>query len=88
MATLSEEAVAAIRSISPNFLESASNCDVEAMTAFHAEGAVRIEPGIGPALQGRDAILASFENAPCTNMDFTVEPVRVEGRGDLAYAWS
>ena len=49
---------------------------------------VRIEADEGPALQGRGAIRASLSEEFCDVLiDFTVQNMRVEGHGDLAYAW-
>jgi uncharacterized protein (TIGR02246 family) len=86
--TLSEEDIAAIKSISPNWAQSFLDCDLDAAAALYAESAVRINPAQGPALRGRDAIRASLDEAFCDRLvDFTIQNMRVDGRGDLAYAW-
>jgi uncharacterized protein (TIGR02246 family) len=87
-AGLSEEDVAAIKSISPTWAQSWLDCNIEAAVALYAEDAVRIEADEGPALEGREAIRASLDEGFCDILiDFTIDNVRVEGQGDLAYAW-
>ena len=87
-AGLSEEDMAAIKSISPTWAQSWLDCNIEAAAALYAEDAVRIEADEGPALEGREAIRASLDEGFCDILvDFTIDNVRVEGQGDLAYAW-
>ena len=85
---LSEEDVAAIKNLSPTWAQSWLDCNIEAAAAIYAEDAVRIEADEGPALEGREAIRASLDEGFCDILvDFTIDNVRVEGQGDLAYAW-
>lgn len=87
-APLSDEDISAIKSISLTWAQSMLDCDLDAAAALYAEDAVRIEADEGPALQGRGAIRASLSEEFCDILiDFTVQNMRVEGHGDLAYAW-
>ena len=87
-APLSDEDISAIKSISLTWAQSMLDCDLDAAAALYTEDAVRIEADEGPALQGRGAIRASLSEEFCDVLiDFTVQNMRVEGHGDLAYAW-
>jgi len=83
---LSEDDVAAIRTVFEVHRQNALASDWAADAALHAEDAVRLPPN-GAPIRGRAAIQAALAQVD-TVLDFTVNTVEIDGRGDLAYAWT
>ena len=83
---LSEEDVAAIRTFFEVHRQNALASDWAADAALYAEDAVRLPPN-GAPIRGRTAIQAALAQVH-TVLDFTVNTVEIDGRGDLAYAWN
>ena len=84
-AGLSEEDVAAIRSILPQVDRAILAGDWGAAVAVMTEDGLWLPPN-GPAIQGRDAMQAYLESADPAMTEHTLEWPEVDGRGDLAYA--
>jgi len=83
---LSEEDVAAIRTVFTVHRQNALASDWAADAVLYAEDAVELPPN-GVPIQGRAAIQAAraqLDRVP----DFTLNIVEIDGSGDLAYAWN
>jgi uncharacterized protein (TIGR02246 family) len=83
---LSSEDVAAIRALQQTWLRAIRDGDWSAAAALHAEDAVRLPPD-GKEERGRAAIQASIAQMQPPSVVHG-EVVEIEGRGDLAYAWT
>jgi uncharacterized protein (TIGR02246 family) len=82
---LSDEDVAAIKSIGPAVDQAALAGDWDAMVAVMTEDGLYMPPN-GPVVQGRDAMVAWLESMDSKMTEHTLELVEVDGRGDIAYA--
>lgn len=81
-ASLSDADIATIEETAESFA-AAANDDWGGVAAFYTEDAVLMPPN-GPAVQGRAAIEAFFGAFPPMS-GFTLNPVEIDGRGDLAF---
>ena len=75
--------IAAIEEGSAAFVAAANADDWGGIAALYTEDAVLMPPN-GPAVQGRADIEAFFAAFPPTS-GFTLNPVEIDGRGDLAF---
>jgi ketosteroid isomerase-like protein len=82
---LSEEDLAAVTGASQAWAEAFGADDDAAAAAFGTENAVLMPPNM-PAFQGRQALEEYVATFAVT--DFSVARLEIDGRGDLAFAWS
>ncbi len=82
-ASLSDADIAAIEEGSEAFAAAANADDWGGVAALYTEDAVLMPPN-GPAVQGRAAVEAFFATFPPFS-GFTLNPVEIDGRGDLAF---
>jgi uncharacterized protein (TIGR02246 family) len=82
---LSEEDVAAIKSIGPAVDQAALAGDWGAVVAVMTEDGVWMPPN-SPAIQGRATMKEWVESLGITMTEHTIELVEIDGYGDLAYA--
>ncbi len=82
-ASLSDADIAAIEEGSAAFVAATNANDWGGVAALYTEDAVMMGPN-GPAVQGRAAIEAFFAAYPPFS-GFTLNPVEIDGRGDLAF---
>lgn len=82
-ASLSDADIAAIEEVSESFGAALNADDWGGVAALYTEDAVLMPPN-GPAIQGRAAIEAFFAAFPPTS-GFALNPVQIDGRGDLAF---
>ncbi len=82
-ASLSDADIAAIEEVSESFAAAANANDWGGVAALYTEDAVLMPPN-GPAVQGRADIEAFFAAFPPFS-GFTLNPVEIDGRGDLAF---
>ncbi len=83
-ASLSDTDIAAIEEGSAAFVAASNASDWGGVAALYTEDAVMMGPN-GPAVQGRAAIEAFFAAFPPTS-DFALNPVQIDGHGDLAFS--
>lgn len=84
---LTDEDVAAIRSLGTTYAEAILNGDLAATTAVYAEDAVELPPNM-PAIVGKEAITANYALGFETGMtvaQFSLTSVSIDGVGGLAY---
>jgi uncharacterized protein (TIGR02246 family) len=84
MFKLTEEDIAAIRSLGAALDEAALASDWDALSALLTEDAVFMPPN-GPAVQGRGAIQEWLESISIVMTAHTFEFTHVGGQGDVAY---
>ena len=90
---LSDDDVAAIRSLGDAYAQAVLVADADAIAAMYATDATEMPPHL-PATQGRDAIRARYETVlgpPMQFTDFTITPIQIEGTDGLAFdrgTWS
>ncbi len=82
-ASLSDADIAAIEEGSAAFVAASNANDWGGVAALYTEDAVLMPPN-GPAVQGRADIEAFFAAFPPFS-GFTLNPVEIDGRGDLAF---
>ncbi len=82
-ASLSDADIAAIEEVSASFAAAANANDWGGVAALYTEDAVLMPPN-GPAVEGQAAIEAFFAAYPPFS-GFTLNPVEIDGRGDLAF---
>ncbi len=82
-ASLSDADIAAIEEGSAAFVAATNANDWGGVAALNTEDAVMMGPN-GPAVEGRAAIEAFFAAYPPFS-GFTLNPVEIDGRGDLAF---
>lgn len=82
-AAFSDVDKAAIRAESDSFVANARSRRDSASASAYTESAIVMPPNEGP-VEGRAAIRAWFEHFPAMS-EFTLSPVDMDGRGDLAY---
>ncbi len=82
-ASLSDADIAAIEEGSAAFVAATNANDWGGVAALYTEDAVLMPPN-GPALEGQAAIEAFFAAYPPFS-GFTLNPVEIDGRGDLAF---
>jgi uncharacterized protein (TIGR02246 family) len=80
---LSDEDVAAIKASTEAYVQAVKSEDWTTLAALYTEDAVLMPPN-QPIVQGREAIQAYGEAFPPTT-EFSITPVDIEGRGDLAF---
>lgn len=80
---LSDEDKAAIRAATDSFVANARARRDSANSLLYTENATFMVPNTGIA-EGRAAIRAQLAGMPLVS-DFTLTPVEIDGRGDLAY---
>lgn len=83
---LSEEDVAAIRTVFAVHRQNALGSDWAADAALYAEDAVELPPN-GAPIRGRVAIQAARAQLDRVS-DFTMNIAEIDGSGDFAYAWN
>ena len=84
-AGLAEADLTAIRAASADFQKAVRDTAWDSWANFYTDDAT-FGPPNGPALSGHDALVAFGRTFPPTR-DFTLRPVDVDGRGDLAYIY-
>ncbi|HUF26417.1 MAG TPA: nuclear transport factor 2 family protein [Gemmatimonadaceae bacterium] len=82
-ATLSEEDVAAIRSVGQEFTQATVEGDYDRVADLHTEDVVWMAPD-APATTGRDGLRQTLEAGPRA-LSFVITPAHTEGAGDIAY---
>ena len=82
-ASLSDADIAAIEEGSEAFVAATNANDWGGVAALYTEDAVMMPPN-GPAVEGQAAIEAFFAAYPPFS-GFTLNPVEIDGRGDLAF---
>jgi len=92
-APLSDEDVAAIRSLAASYAQASMARDVDAIAALYTDGAV-VMPANEPAIVGKEAIrahIASEYELGVETREFTLTPVEIDGVAGLAFdrgTWS
>ncbi len=82
-ASLSDADIAAIEDGSAAFVAATNACDWGGLAALYTEDAWMLPPN-GPAIQGPAAIETFFAAYPPFS-GFTLNPIEIDGRGDLAF---
>ncbi len=82
-ASLSDADIAAIEEVDESWAAAANGDDWGGLAALYTEDAILMPPN-GPVVQGRAAIEAFFVAFPPTS-GWTLNPVEIDGRGDLAF---
>ncbi len=82
-ASLSDADIAAIEDVDESWAAAANADDWGGLAALYTEDAVLMPPN-GPAVQGPAAIEAFFAAFPPFS-GLTLNPVQIDGRGDLAF---
>jgi uncharacterized protein (TIGR02246 family) len=91
--TLTDEDIAAIRSLGTSYAEANLAKDADAVAAVYATDAIEMPPN-RPAIVGVEAIRASYQSAFESGMEsteFTVTSVAIDGMNGLAFdrgTWS
>jgi len=85
MIPLSEDDLAAIRSLGPAMDQSALACDWDALLALMTADVRWIGPNM-PALQGQAICKSWLESAGMTITEHKIEFVEIDGCGEIAYA--
>ncbi len=86
-APLSDEDVAAIRSLGTSYAQANLASDADAVAALYAEDAIEMPPD-EPATGGRDAIRARYASvfeAGMEAIEFSLTSARIDGMNGLAY---
>lgn len=84
-AGLAESDRTAIRTASADFQKAVRDTAWSTWANFYTSDA-QLGPPNGPAVSGRDALIVWAGTVP-PNRDFTLRPIDVDGRGDLAYVY-
>jgi ketosteroid isomerase-like protein len=84
-AGLTEADLTAIRTASADFQKAVRDTAWSTWANFYSSDA-QLGPPNGPAIIGHDALVAWARTVP-PSRDFTLRPIDVDGRGDLAYAY-
>ncbi len=82
-ASLSDADIAAIEEVGESWIAAANADDWAGLAALYTEDAVLMPPN-SPVVQGRAAIEAFFAAFPPSS-GFALNPVEIDGRGDLAF---
>ncbi len=87
---LSDEDIAAVRTIATSYAQAVLAGDADAVAALYAEDAIEM-PADVPAREGRAAIRAAYEAESAVIQEFTLTSVETDGRAGLAFdrgTWS
>ena len=81
---LSDEDIAAIKSLCPALDKAALAGDWDAVVGLFTEDALLMQPN-GPAVQGRSPFKSWIESFDLTITEHAIELIEIDGYGDVAY---